>query len=91
MEIPSLLEQALLEAIDLGQGQFGWRGIASLLSTVSVPRDPDMMEALQVMRERGLVSREVKLDSPKDRWALTDAGRTLLDWYRLRDRSLESE
>ena len=72
------LELVLLQLIQKGQGKWSWYELANALSRCDVPREPDMMEVLKKSEKEGLILREVKENSPRDAYSLTDEGLELL-------------
>ena len=71
----SELERVLLRLVDKGGGQWGWHQLASHLSRMDVPRQPDMMTVLKKLAAEGLLVRHVTEGSPNDRWDLTEEGK----------------
>jgi PadR family transcriptional regulator PadR len=72
------LELVLLKLVAKGEGNWSWYEIATSLSRLDVPREPDMMIVLKNLAAEGLLKRYVELDSPRDRWELTPAGNKIL-------------
>ncbi|WP_026731181.1 hypothetical protein [Fischerella sp. PCC 9605] len=72
------LELVLLELVAKGEGNWSWYEIASSLSHIDVPREPDMMVVLKNLAAEGLLKRYVEPGSPRDRWELTSAGNKIL-------------
>jgi len=71
----SELEMVLLRLVEKGGGRWGWHQLASQLSRVDVPRQPDMMSVLKKLAAEGLLVRHVIEGSPNDRWELTEPGK----------------
>ncbi|MFB2772213.1 hypothetical protein ACE1AT_23435 [Pelatocladus sp. BLCC-F211] len=72
------LELVLLKLVAKGEGNWSWYEIASSLSRLDVPREPDMMIVLKNLAAEGLLRRYVEQGSPRDRWELTSAGNKIL-------------
>jgi PadR family transcriptional regulator PadR len=72
------LELVLLQLVFKGKGNWSWYEIASSLSRLDVPREPDMMTVLKDMKSKGLVERHIQPGSPRDRWELTPIGSEIL-------------
>jgi DNA-binding PadR family transcriptional regulator len=70
------LELTLLQLVAKGEGEWSWYEIAQALSRLDVPREPDMMQVLKKLVAEGFLNREVQPGSPRDRWELTEAGKT---------------
>lgn len=70
------LEFVLLQLVAKGEGQWSWYEIAQALSRLDVPREPDMMQVLKKLATEGFLNREVQPGSPRDRWELTEAGKS---------------
>lgn len=68
------LELVLLKLVIKGKGQWSWYEIASHLSRLDVPREPDMMVVLKKMVADGFLNRYVESGSPRDRWKITPEG-----------------
>lgn len=78
MRMLSELEMVLLRLVQQGGGRWGWYQLASRLSRLDVPREPDMMARLKALVEDGYLVRHTSPGSPNDRWELTEAGREAL-------------
>ncbi len=74
LDLPRDLEVALLELVRQGQGEYSWYSIASRLTRMNVPRQPDAMAALKQLVEDGLLVRETQQGSARDHWRITEAG-----------------
>ncbi len=72
------LELVLLKLVAKGEGNWSWYEIATSLSRLDVPREPDMMIVLKNLAAEGLLRRYVEQGSPRDRWELTPAGNKIL-------------
>lgn len=68
------LELVLIQLVAKGNGNWSWYEIASHLSRLDVPREPDMMVVLKKLAAEGLLKRYVQTGSPRDRWELTSTG-----------------
>ena len=73
------LELVLIQLVAKGNGNWSWYEIASHLSRLDVPREPDMMVVLKKLAAEGLLKREVELGSPRDRWELTSTGVRIIE------------
>lgn len=72
------LEFVLLELVAKGEGKWSWYEIAQALSRLDVPREPDMMQVLKKLAAEGLLNREIQPGSPRDRWQLTEQGKSTI-------------
>ena len=72
------LEYTLLRLVAKGRGQWSWYELANRLANMDVPRDPDMMDVLQSLVQRGFLARYTQRKSPRDRWVLTLNGHFVL-------------
>jgi PadR family transcriptional regulator PadR len=78
MESTTELELFLLRLVDRGQGNWSWYEIGMRLSNMEAPRSPDMLLVLKRLETRGLVKRIMAMGSPRDKWELTESGKTFL-------------
>ncbi|MEZ4407117.1 MAG: hypothetical protein R3A52_11645 [Polyangiales bacterium] len=76
-QIPvSELERAVLTLLSQGHGERGWHALATRLSSLDVPRSPDLMEVLGALAKRGLARRD---GDEVGAWTLTPVGRMALE------------
>lgn len=69
------LERAVLTPLAKGDGEKGWHGLATRLSTLDVPRSPGLMDVLRALANRGLARRRGGDEGP---WSITP-----VDWMAL--------
>jgi PadR family transcriptional regulator PadR len=72
------LERVILQLVERGDGKWGWYKIATRLSSLDVPRDPDLMTVLKTLVVKGLVNRSTTEGSPHDQWELTESGKAAI-------------
>ncbi len=75
MSAPTLdrLDRTVLELVAQGHGYRGWHELATRLSALDVPRQPDLMTVLGRLQSRGLVVR-IPRQAGSDHWAVTGQG-----------------
>ncbi|MDB5068672.1 MAG: hypothetical protein JWM18_5106 [Chloroflexi bacterium] len=71
--------RTILEVVASGRGALSTRSIDIRVSQQHAPAAHTLLEELRTLQAEGYVCRTVSPGSPNDAWALTDAGRSLLD------------
>lgn len=73
----SLLERTVLGIVHQARGRADWHAVATRLSTLDVPRQPDVLTVLGRLQRLGLVVRVIR-GQGADHWAMTARGSALV-------------